>query len=133
MRLIPDIKKCDYCGNEAVLVTGEKIYPNIKDLASHFFWECESCNAYIGCHLGTDVPFGGLANKELRLKRRDAHVALDYIWKESYMTRHKTYGWLAGELNIPFDDCHIGMFDIPKCEKTILLCNEKRFQFERRP
>jgi predicted nuclease of restriction endonuclease-like RecB superfamily len=35
------------------------------------------------------------------------------------MKRKEAYLWLADELNIEPEECHIGMFDIPTCEKAI--------------
>lgn len=42
--------KCDYCGKDAELVTGDVIYPHRSDLAPLKFWRCEDCEAYVGCH-----------------------------------------------------------------------------------
>ena len=117
--------KCPYCNRDAVKVTGEKLYPHRKDLYSLRFWMCEPCNAYVGCHKGTDTPLGRLANAELRAMKSKAHKAFDPLWKEGYMSRREAYTWLSEVLDISSDECHIGMFDVPRCEEVIDLCEEK--------
>ena len=72
--------KCPYCEKVPELVTGDKVYPHRKDLYSKWFWRCEPCNAYVGCHPGTKNPLGTLANQELRAWRLQAHHAFDPIW-----------------------------------------------------
>lgn len=115
--------ECPYCNEGAVKVTGEKIYPHRKDLHFLNFWMCEPCNAYVGCHKGTDTPLGRLADVELRAMKSKAHRAFDPIWKEGHSPRREAYAWLAEALNISADECHIGMFDIPRCEEVIALCD----------
>ena len=117
--------KCAYCNRDAVKVTGEKLYPHRKDLYSLRFWMCEPCNAYVGCHKGTDTPLGRLANAELRAMKSKAHKAFDPLWKEGYMSRREAYTWLSEALDISSDECHIGMFDVPRCEEAVALCEEK--------
>ncbi|MFV9178163.1 zinc-finger-containing protein, partial [Serratia marcescens] len=41
---------CDYCGKPAALVRGFVIYPHRKDLANGYYWSCDPCGAYVGCH-----------------------------------------------------------------------------------
>ena len=40
--------KCPYCGKDAALVTGDKIYPHRPDLYDRNFWLCTACDAYVG-------------------------------------------------------------------------------------
>lgn len=114
---------CDYCNNPAELVTGKEIYPHRPDLSFLQFWRCEPCAAYVGCHKGSDaVPLGRLANEELRVAKKRAHSVFDPIWKTQMMTRSGAYQWLATQLGIKTKDCHIGMFDIETCRKTVDIC-----------
>lgn len=130
--------KCPYCGNPAALATGSVVYPHRKDLASKQFWWCEPCDAYVGCHTqgawtyidgqkvisdGT-LPLGRLANRELRRAKNAAHYSFDPIWREGGITRREAYALLAGMLQIPVTDCHIGWFDVVLCEKTVKVINE---------
>lgn len=120
---------CPYCGKEAEFVGGVTLYPRRKDLHHLNFWLCEPCDAYVGCHaenpsLGEDGtrPLGRLANAALRAAKQRAHAAFDPIWKTGLMTRLKAYRWLARELGIEDEACHIGEFDIAQCDAVISAC-----------
>lgn len=124
---------CDYCETEAKLVTGAIIYPRRKDLHTLFFWFCAPCDAYVGCHKkdkgygnGT-VPLGRLANAKLRTAKSKVHKVFDPMWKSGQMTRGCAYRWLSGALNIPYEKCHIGMFDVETCEKAYAICSSKMY------
>lgn len=125
---------CPYCGRGAALVTGDVIYPHRPDLAALKFWQCAPCDAYVGCHrpgavigrvLGKEVlsdgtaPLGRLADEALRTAKGRAHRVFDPLWKQGQMSRRGAYAWLAGELRIDIDQCHIGMFDLAQCAQVI--------------
>lgn len=121
---------CDYCNNPAQLVDGGVIYPHLtyfrekgKMIPVHtrFFWRCLPCDAYVGTHKDSPnrQPLGRLANAELRRAKRDAHAIFDPLWKLKMMTRSEAYTWLARTLNIEPKDCHIGMFSVEQCRRTI--------------
>lgn len=107
---------CPYCKEFSAKATGKDIYPHRNDLAELSFYSCKYCDAYVGCHKGTDKPLGRLANKELRKAKKAAHRAFDPLWRFGDMKRREAYKWLAETLNIDVSDCHIGMFDIEACE-----------------
>lgn len=113
---------CDYCGEQALLVSGEVIYPSRSDLGNLWFYQCKPCNAYVGSHKGSNKPLGRLANKELRKAKMAAHRSFDYIWTSEKMKRAKAYSWLAKQLGIPASECHIGMFDVDTCNKVVTTC-----------
>jgi hypothetical protein len=113
---------CPYCQSQAEKVTGEKIYPHRPDLYHKTFWECEPCDAYVGCHPNTDTPLGRLADIELREAKMRAHAVFDPIWKGGDMKRGEAYGWLAKQLGIKKQECHIGMFDVETCERVVVVC-----------
>lgn len=123
---------CDYCGQPAEFVGGDVIYPHRPDLASKRFWRCAPCGAYVGCRpknkkYGQDgtQPMGRLANAELRKAKMRAHAAFDPLWKDdAALNRRQAYAWLAGRLNIPLSECHIGMFDVPMCDATATVCKD---------
>ena len=83
------------------------------------------CNSYVGCHQGTTLPLGRVANERLRTLKMEAHRQFDPIWKSGLMSRKEAYKWLSTMLNIPIEDCHIGMFDIKMCQKVIHLCKKQ--------
>lgn len=123
--------RCDYCQGQAHLVTGKVLYPHRSDLFDRFFWYCEPCDAYVGCHAknkghgdGT-VPLGRLANAELRRARGKAHTAFDAIWMSGRMTRTEAYTWLANELDIAPQNCHIGRFDAEMCRAVARIAEQE--------
>ncbi len=117
-----DSVKCPYCGKRAEMVAGSKIYPDVKSLWNRLYYLCEPCEAYVGTHIGSVVPLGTLANKELRIARVQAHSAIDPLWKSKRMTRSGVYGWLAAEMQVCM--CHIGLFDVAQCKQVIAIVNK---------
>lgn len=121
---------CPYCNNEARLVGGDAIYPHRPDLYRLRFWQCAPCDAYVGCHKGTEQPLGRLANAELRRAKMLAHAAFDPRWrtrdkKQRPKTRGEAYSWLAKRLGVDRADCHIGMFDLEQCQQVVQVCLEQ--------
>lgn len=116
---------CDYCGQVAKLVSGEKIYPHRKDLWRLDFYLCAPCDAYVGCHKGSYRPLGRLADAFLRVEKSKAHAAFDPLWKSRKMTRGAAYKWLAEQLSISKDECHIGMFSAVMCRRVVEICNKR--------
>ena len=109
---------CPYCGAKAVLVHSSFVYRG-SDYGN--IWVCAhypECDAYVGCHKGTDVPLGRLANAELREAKKRAHAAFDPLWRTGTLDRREAYFWLSWKLDIPADECHIGMFDVSQCAEV---------------
>lgn len=122
---IDRVVNCDYCGKPAKLARGFELYPSRKDLAKLYFWACDPCGAYVGCHRDSNaVPLGRLADANLRSAKRIAHAAFDPLWKEFGMRRADAYQWLAESLGIPGSECHIGMFDVETCRKVQRLATD---------
>lgn len=113
---------CPYCGEPAQLLTGKQIYPHRRDLHDKPIYCCSACDAYVGCHPGTNCPLGRLANPGLRRLKMEAHAAFDPFWKRGRMTRKDAYGWLATKLGISARECHIGMFDEEQCRRVVREC-----------
>jgi hypothetical protein len=119
---------CPYCKQDSKLVKGDTIYPHQKDLHAKSFYLCAPCNAWVGCHPSSIAPLGILADKDLRRARRTAHLALDPLWRNDTTRRQaraRTYNWLSRQLCIPLSECHIGMFDLERCSRTVQLCEAK--------
>lgn len=113
--------KCDYCREYAAFVTGKEVYPHRRDLWDRAFYKCAPCDAWVGCHKGTNRPLGRLANAELRLAKMDAHAHFDPFWKGRGWKRGRAYAWLAQELGIDRSACHIGMFDVLRCRRVVAI------------
>lgn len=117
---------CPFCQGEPKLVDSAEIYGRSYGWA----WRCYQCDAYVGCHRGTTDPLGTLADAATREARGKAHAAFDPLWqrlgKGDGRRRRKTYQWLATELGIDEDECHIAMFDAATCQRVVELCNQRR-------
>lgn len=127
---------CPYCGKQAVLVTGETIYPHRADLFDLKFWNCAPCEAYVGCHKPNIMfgdgtrPLGRLANAELRTMKSRAHAAFDALWKGGvFKNRGKAYAWLAIAMSKRPEDTHIGEFDVEECRQVIRLSIQRMSSF----
>lgn len=86
------------------------------------------------------LPLGRLADRTLRGLKKATHQAFDPFWKSySLWTKHPAYTkaakhdsarrkvlyqWLSDTLRIPYEDCHVGMFDEETCRKVIMICNQ---------
>jgi hypothetical protein len=121
--------ECPYCTKQAELVMAEEVYgdrirPEISQLK---MWLCRPCQAWVGCHKGTDRPLGRLADKNLRKWRMLAHELFDPLWKgRTRKSRRKAYLWLSSRLQIPFEGCHIGDFNVEQCKEVVRICEEGR-------
>lgn len=113
---------CPYCSGPVAFVGGDVVYPHRPDLAERRFYLCRPCRAWVGTHRGTEKPLGRLANAELRAAKVDAHAAFDAKWKRLEWSRGAAYRWLAGALQIPKSECHIGMFDVDACRRVVEVC-----------
>ena len=117
---------CPYCKQPAKLVKGKDLYPRHPDLHNRNYWRCDPCEAHVGCHtpnrrFGFDgtQPLGVLANAQLRHAKHMAHQAFDPIWQSGRLPRGTAYQWLADQLGIPSDRCHIGEFNLEQCQKVL--------------
>ena len=115
--------KCPYCGSQAFLrpasvvhehtAPGEEVY-----VCARF----PACNAYVSAHRDSHLPMGTLADKSLRIKRRQAHIALNRLWEQGLMTRKVASRRLQVQLGLPESEAHIGRFSAYRCEQVIDLC-----------
>lgn len=119
--------QCPYCGDGSVFLESSKEIYHGQDYGP--VWICRPCQAWVGCH-PNGAPLGRLADIHLRRAKQDAHSQFDVLWsykarKFSLNKQHargKAYKWLAGELGIAIKDCHIGLFDIPTCNRVADIC-----------
>ena len=93
---------CRYCGGAVHLVPAAKVYGPAAakrlGLEREKFYQCQNCNARVGCHKGSTRPLGNLANEALRMKRMETHQVFDNFWKERGMSRTQGYKWMAKKL-----------------------------------
>lgn len=115
---------CPYCHVSAILVDSVEVYGTGR---YGNVWICSNrqhCDARTGCHPGTTRPLGRLANAELRAAKVAAHATFDPLWKCGEMTRSKAYGWLAEQLGIKRQDCHIGDLEVEQCRQVVNACQQ---------
>ena len=115
---------CPYCGSTAKLIDSAEIYGGRSFGPA---WACANyptCDAYVGCHGRSTTPLGRLANYELRQWKKNAHAAFDRLWKTHALQRSEAYAWLAEQLQLTPDQCHIGMFDVDVCQRVVELSRE---------
>lgn len=97
---------CRYCGGAVHLVPAAKVYGPAAakrlGLEREKFYQCQNCNARVGCHKGSTRPLGNLANEALRMKR------------------------MAKKLRLSEELAHIGGFEMDRCQKLIRLCEKER-------
>lgn len=111
---------CTICGHPAAFVNNQVIYGKPYGEWPHA-WLCGNsyCGAYVGCQPGTDQPKGTFADKPTRQARKDAHAAFDPLFDSGEMSREDAYAWLAVQMGLSIEQCHISMFDIAQCNHAI--------------
>jgi hypothetical protein len=105
------------------LVDSDRVYRRSYGM----IWLCEPCDADVGCHKNspTHAPLGTPATLHLRRLRQRVHKDLDAIWRDGLVlgcdraARSKTYAWLAVQLGLPKERCHVAEFDEDMCERAI--------------
>lgn len=120
---------CRYCGGVIRMVPARAVYGSaVKRLGleKEYIYQCQNCNARVGCHRGTTRPLGHVANETLRLKRMETHQVFDAFWKRRGMSRTKGYQWLAGQMGLPERLAHIGGFEMDQCQRVIDLCRKEQ-------
>ena len=122
----PNIK-CQYCGSRAFLRPASVLNKTEKADAESMFYVCArypACDAYVTAHAWNHMPMGTLANRQLRQKRKAAHVAFSRLWQSQLMSRKEAYRWLQMQFGIDEEDAHIARFLDYRCEETIRLCDD---------
>ncbi len=118
-------KICRYCGGVIRQIPAEEVYREAAGrlkLNGEWLYQCQNCNARVGCHRGTMRPLGNVANEVLRLKRVETHQVFDAFWKRRHMTRTAAYKWLSEQMALPENQTHIGGFEMDQCQQVIDLC-----------
>ena len=85
---------CPACGSRAYLRPASVVYGDKAPDPDAKYYVCgryPACDCYVAAHRKTMLPMGTLADKTLRKKRHDAHVALDSLWKNGVMSRKEAY------------------------------------------
>lgn len=117
--------RCPYCGAPVLFRSAEGIYR--ENLAGTMLYVCANypqCDAYVRVHPGTDKPVGTLANRTLRVLRREAHSYIDRICAEGIMKKQEVYYWIAALIGAPLSEAHIGLLGNYYCAQIIEECKK---------
>lgn len=120
---------CPACGSRAYLRPASVVYGDKAPDPDAKYYVCgryPACDCYVAAHRKTMLPMGTLADKALRKKRHDAHVALDSLWKNGIMSRKEAYRLLQLSMGLPAEDAHIAKFSAARCDEVIAL--SRRFR-----
>lgn len=121
---------CPVCESAAVLHMDSALFYRGVDYGP--LWVCPTCpDAYVGCHKGTKHALGTPAGKGLRAARIEAHAAFDPLWKRKIardgysknQARKAGYLWLAEQMGIDVNDCHISHMNIEQCRQVVAICS----------
>lgn len=123
---LPVPTTCRFCSGHVELVNNAKFYGG-REFGWPFAYACCACGARVGCHPGTDIPLGTLADKATMQARRAAHAAFDPLWqnkgagarKRAYQALSKAMGKHAA---------HISWMDADECLTVVSLVNAGRIQ-----
>jgi DNA-directed RNA polymerase subunit RPC12/RpoP len=123
---------CPYCGESTEFINSSYVYGKSHGM----IYICKQCDAHVGVHKGSTISLGRLANEELRTYKKAAHLYFDKIAKtgainiiypqyiEGVSNRSKAYKWLAEQMDMPEELCHIGMMNKLQCSKVIEICKK---------
>jgi hypothetical protein len=121
----PRRMRCPYCGAPVSIRQASEIYHDpTSDKELYVCNNYPKCDTYVGMHEGTRIPFGTLANGNLRSLRIRAHRKFDLVWKTGIMSREDAYRWLADMFCLGLGDAHIGMFGEYRCSRLIEECDQ---------
>jgi hypothetical protein len=122
--------RCPYCAQLSVFIASSEEAYYGRDYGPLYI--CRPCKAWVGCHPGTKVPLGSLANVTLRHLRISVKSLFDPLWVNAETmyesgppaalrraARDRAYSWLAEQLGIPMEECYVGLFTEPMCERAI--------------
>ena len=108
---------CHLCGGTVRLVDKAKFYGG-RSFGWPLAYVCCSCSARVGCHPGTDIPLGSLADRQTTAARSAAHAAFDPIWQgKGKDARRRAYGSLAKALGL--ESAHISWLNSGQCADAI--------------
>ena len=117
---------CNLCGGRVRYTSNSEIYG--REYGSGKCYLCEQCGAYVGTHKPRPrEAMGLLADARMRRGKMCCHELFDAMWEgqpKAHKKRNDLYKWLAGEMDIPTEECHFGYFDLVQLEKAYRILKE---------
>ena len=125
---LPAPTTCRYCGHTVELVNNASFYGG-RSYGWPLAYACLCCGARVGCHPGTNIPLGTLADKPTMKARAAAHAAFDPLWKgQGKGMRRKAYQALSKALGKP---AHISWMDQEDCCRVVELVTAGMIQVDK--
>ena len=118
-------ENCHNCKSPNIELKHSSEFKGEPNKPHSFIWFCNECEATVGCHKGTFYPLGYMADKKTRQKRRYLHCLFDPLWNSRAMSRSDAYDWLAEQLDISPDACHISMMNSQQLGRAIWICKNQ--------
>ena len=114
-------QRCPFCRSSVSLIDSAQVY----GCSYGFIYLCDAypkCDAKVGCHPGSIIALGTLANRELRRWRSLTHRKFDPLWKSGvFSSRQAAYKWLSKAMKLPLERTHVAMFNKWQCQRAISL------------
>lgn len=118
-----NLSKCNICGSQDLKkVMNETIYG--KRYGHGKTIQCNDCKHFVGCH-DDWRPLGLISNRAMKDMKIKCHELFDKSWKSGKLTRGEAYTKLAERLNISYEDCHFGYFDLDMLHKVYKILNKE--------
>ena len=61
----------------------------------------------------------------VKVARAAAHDSFDPIWQSGQMSRTAAYRWMAKQMLIPEEECHIKKFSVEQCHRVVDICHDR--------
>lgn len=120
---LPRPTHCNVCNSQSIRLTQNSVLYGRNYGKWPLIWFCNVCKSAVGCHPDTDIPLGLMADQPTRQARKLAHDAFDPLWRDrKIFKRGKAYTWLAKQMQLTVDKCHISQFNIEQCNEVISIC-----------
>ena len=121
---------CNICGGKVIYIDNKEIYG--KSYGSGKCYLCTSCGAHVGTHKPRpDEALGLLADERMRKGKKFCHDLFDQLWlnapkgKKRIQARTNAYAWLAKQMDVPVEECHLGYFDLNQLRKAYVILRDE--------
>lgn len=129
---------CQYCGQPVAYRESSAHLYGGRDYGP--IWECPPCASWVGCH-PDGRPKGTVANAGLRVLRVRVKQYFNPLWMDVHLAypgipirvghvrqimRTRAYEWLADQMKLPRDECHIAMFNDARCKWAVQIIEDMK-------
>ena len=107
---------CPICGGSSIRLIQDRY---------GYRYECDTCQASVGCHKGTTRPLGVLADEDTKKLRIKCHELFDKKWRNR-RERNALYKQMADLMGISPESCHFALMSKEQLEKAVSILNDWR-------